>query len=185
MRCAAKAAYFRCQGDQRIRRALLQRSRVAPGTLEVRDVIYFYRKPKDSKNWIWRGPATVIGHEGPNTWASFGGRCHLVAPEKLGEAFSLKTTKDGRSRRSTPLRRRARAHDDRGGRERLNSRSPPSSSPPTRRTRARWTMDVDHDGGFKEAGPRDEKPEMMLKTPDGSAYEGRPRPEPQTTPSTC
>ncbi|CAE7239464.1 RE2, partial [Symbiodinium sp. KB8] len=102
MRCAAKAAYFRCQGDQRIRRALLQRSRVAPGTLEVGDVIYFYRKPKDSKNWIWRGPATVIGHEGPNTWASFGGRCHLVAPEharlatseELGEAFSLKTTKD-------------------------------------------------------------------------------------------
>ncbi|CAE7636561.1 secG [Symbiodinium sp. KB8] len=40
---------------------------------KVRDVIYFYRKPKDSKNWIW---------------------CHLVAPEKLGEAFSLKTTKD-------------------------------------------------------------------------------------------
>ena len=50
----------------------------------------------------WHGPATVIGTEGCNLWVSFGGRCHLVAPEhlrratgeELGEAFTSRATLD-------------------------------------------------------------------------------------------
>ena len=102
LRRAAKAAFFRCQSDQRLRRALLQRSRVAPGTLSVGDVVYFLRKPRNSKDWVWKGPGTVIGNEGPNSWISFAGRCHLCAAEhirlatgeELGEAFTLRSTRD-------------------------------------------------------------------------------------------
>ena len=102
IRCAAKAAFFRCQSDQKLRRALLQRSRVAPGSLSVGDIVYFLRKPKNSKDWVWKGPATVIGSEGPNSWVSFAGRCHLCAGEhirlatgeELGEAFTMRSTRD-------------------------------------------------------------------------------------------
>ena len=105
IRCAAKAAFFKCQTDQRLRRALLQRSRVAPGTVSVGDIVYFLRKPKNAKDWVWKGPATVIGNEGPNSWVSwvsFAGRCHLCAGEhlrlatgeELGEAFTIRSTRD-------------------------------------------------------------------------------------------
>ena len=61
-----------------------------------------YRKPKDSKNWRWYEPATVIGREGGNYWASFAGRCHLIAPEhiriatgeELGATFSDRATQE-------------------------------------------------------------------------------------------
>ncbi|CAE7213744.1 GIP [Symbiodinium sp. CCMP2592] len=100
LRVAAKSSYFRCQNDARLRRSLLQRSRVAGPDLGVGAHIFFYRKPKNNKNWEWHGPAVVIGHEGPNTWVSFTGRCHLVAPEhiriasseELGSAFTMRST---------------------------------------------------------------------------------------------
>ena len=97
IRCAAKAAFFMRQ------RALLQRSRVAPGSVGVGDIVYFLRKPKTSKDWVWKGPATLIGNEGPNSWVSFAGRCHLCAGEhlrlatgeELGEAFTMmRSTRD-------------------------------------------------------------------------------------------
>ena len=102
IRIAARTAYFRCQGDQRLRRALLQRARVARGEVQVGDLIYFHRKPKNSKEWMWRGPATVIGNENGNVWASFAGRCHLIAPEhirratneEIGTALSMRLTKN-------------------------------------------------------------------------------------------
>ena len=102
LRLAAKEAFFRNQNDNKLRRALLQRSRVAGPEVQVGDFVYFYRKPKNSKDWRWIGPATVIGFEGPNFWTSFAGRCHLVAREHLrmatgeeiGSAFTLRTTKE-------------------------------------------------------------------------------------------
>ena len=102
LRLAAKEAFFRNQNDNKLRRALLQRSRVAGPEVQVGDFVYFYRKPKNSKDWKWNGPATVIGFEGPNFWTSFAGRCHLVAREHLrmatgeeiGSAFTLRTTKE-------------------------------------------------------------------------------------------
>ncbi|CAE7939982.1 GIP, partial [Symbiodinium sp. KB8] len=95
-------AFFKNQNDNKLRRALLQRSRVAGPEVQVGDFVYFYRKPKNSKDWRWIGPATVIGFEGPNFWTSFAGRCHLVAREHLrmatgeeiGSAFTLRTTKE-------------------------------------------------------------------------------------------
>ncbi|CAE7765879.1 RE2 [Symbiodinium sp. CCMP2592] len=100
IRLGAKEAYFKNQNDAKLRRALLQRSRVAGP--EVQIVVYFYRKPKNCKDWRWIGPATVIGLEGPNYWTSFAGRCHLVAREHLrmatgeevGSAFTLRTTRE-------------------------------------------------------------------------------------------
>ncbi|CAE6922017.1 RE2 [Symbiodinium sp. CCMP2592] len=89
-------------GDAKLRRALLQRSRVAGEELHPGDLVFFLRKPKNTKDWSWKGPGTVVGHEHQNLWISFGGRCHLVAPEhtrratneETGNAFILKTTKD-------------------------------------------------------------------------------------------
>ena len=102
LRVAAKETFFRCQTDDKLRRALLQRSRVSGPDLSVGDFVYFYRKAKNQKFWQWHGPATVIGHEGMNLWVAKGGRCHLVAPEHLrratseeiGDAFVLRTTQD-------------------------------------------------------------------------------------------
>ncbi|CAE7724502.1 GIP [Symbiodinium sp. CCMP2592] len=102
LRTAAKETYFRCQADAKLRRALLQRSRVSGPDLEVGDLVYFYRKAKNQKFWRWLGPATVIGHEGSNIWLSRGGRCHLTAPEhirratseEIGETFTLKSTQE-------------------------------------------------------------------------------------------
>ena len=102
LRISAKEAYFKVQNDARLRRSLLQRSRVAGPELQQGDHVFFYRKPKNNKNWEWHGPGVIIGREGPNTWVSFAGRCHLVAPEhlrtasaeELGAAFTMRTTQD-------------------------------------------------------------------------------------------
>ncbi|CAE7318597.1 RE2, partial [Symbiodinium sp. CCMP2456] len=102
LRTAAKETFFRCQTDDKLRRALLQRSRVSGPDLAVGDFVFFYRKAKNQKFWQWHGPATVIGHAGANVWVSRGGRCHLVAPEhlrratseELGDAFTSRTTRD-------------------------------------------------------------------------------------------
>ncbi|CAE7346231.1 GIP [Symbiodinium natans] len=106
IRSAAKEAYFKCHRDAKFRRALLQRSRVAGPELQVGDHVYMYRKPKNQKTWYWYGPAVIIGREGPNYWTSFGGRCHLVAPEhirlatgeEIGQGFILRTTKEDLAR---------------------------------------------------------------------------------------
>ncbi|CAE7585010.1 GIP [Symbiodinium sp. CCMP2592] len=102
LRISAKEAYFRVQNDARLRRSLLQRSRVAGPDLQQGAHVFFYRKPKNNKNWEWHGPGVVIGKEGPNAWVSFSGRCHLVAPEhlrlasgeELGAAFAMRATQE-------------------------------------------------------------------------------------------
>ncbi|CAE7357013.1 GIP [Symbiodinium sp. CCMP2592] len=102
LRLGAKEAFFKIQNDNKLRRALLQRTRVAGPEVQIGDWVYMYRKPKNCKDWRWIGPATVIGREGPNLWASFAGRCHLVAQEHLrlatgeeiGGAFTLRSTKE-------------------------------------------------------------------------------------------
>ncbi|CAE7221929.1 GIP [Symbiodinium sp. CCMP2592] len=102
VRIAAKEAYFKVRNDAKLRKGLLQRSRVGGPELDVGCHVFFYRKPKNNKNWVWHGPGVVIGREGPNYWVSFSGRCHLVAPEhlrlasseELGAAFTLRSTKE-------------------------------------------------------------------------------------------
>ncbi|CAE7838363.1 RE2 [Symbiodinium sp. CCMP2592] len=106
LRIAAKEAYFKCQSDSKVRRALLHRSRVAGPELSAGDHVYFYRKPKNKKHWLWFGPAVVIGHEGPNLWLSYSGRCYLTAPEhirrataeEIGTAFTMRATEDDLNR---------------------------------------------------------------------------------------
>ncbi|CAE7487110.1 GIP, partial [Symbiodinium necroappetens] len=102
LRQAARIAYHRAQVDSRLRRALLQRSRVSGEDLNPGDVVYFLRKPKNKKDWRWVGPATVVGHEKKNLWVASAGRCHLVAPEhvrkatseEVGDLFTLCATQD-------------------------------------------------------------------------------------------
>ncbi|OLQ03765.1 Copia protein [Symbiodinium microadriaticum] len=102
LRIAAKECNYRCRNDAKLRKGLLQRSRVAGPDLQVGCHVFFYRKPKNNKNWVWHGPGIIIGQEGPNHWVSFSGRCHLVAPEhlrmasgeELGAAFALRATKE-------------------------------------------------------------------------------------------
>ena len=102
IRAGAKAAFFRAQADGKLRRALLQRSRVSQDEVAVGDMVCFLRKPKDRKEYVWKGPGVVIGQEGGNFWVSQGGRCHLCAvehlrrasPEELGDAFALRVTRD-------------------------------------------------------------------------------------------
>ena len=102
VRNAARAAYFRCQADARLRRALLQRTRVTGEELETGDSVCIYRKPKNRRSWSWFGPGLIIGREGINFWVSFGGRCHLTAPEhirkatgeEIGSAFAIRATQE-------------------------------------------------------------------------------------------
>ncbi|CAE7640576.1 RE2, partial [Symbiodinium sp. KB8] len=101
IRGAARTAFFRTNTDDKFRRALLQRARVAPGEAQVGEMVCFLRKEKNRKDPHWRGPGVAIGHEGQNTWVSFAGRCHLCAPEHLrrasaeevGGLFSLEATR--------------------------------------------------------------------------------------------
>ena len=102
LRNAARTAYYRCQSDATLRRALLHRTRVAGPELATGDHVFIYRKPKSQKHWEWYGPGVLIGREGPNWWVSYSGRCHLTAPEhlrvasgeELGAAFSLRATQE-------------------------------------------------------------------------------------------
>ena len=103
VRAAARMAFFRTQIDSKFRRALIQRSRVKRGGYAVGELVCFYRIEKvATKRGQWRGPGTIIGHEGGNWWVSFGGRCHLVAEEhlrpatseELGEIFSTRIARD-------------------------------------------------------------------------------------------
>ena len=66
-------------------------------------MVCFYRIEKvATRRGQWRGPGTIIGHEGGNWWVSLGGRCHLVAEEhlrpatseELGEIFSTRVARD-------------------------------------------------------------------------------------------
>ena len=104
VRASARMAFFRTQIDSKFRRGMIQRARVKRGGYAVGELVCFYRIEKvATKRGQWRGPGTIIGHEGGNWWiSSFGGRCHLVAEEhlrpatseELGELFSTRVARD-------------------------------------------------------------------------------------------
>ena len=102
LRTAARAAYHHVQTDERVRRALLGRTRVQTRLPEVGERVFFYRKTRNNKRGLWHGPATVIGKEDNNYWVTKNGRCLLCAPEhlrlatgeELGEMFALRVARE-------------------------------------------------------------------------------------------
>ncbi|OLP74990.1 Copia protein [Symbiodinium microadriaticum] len=103
IRASARMAFFRTQIDSKFRRGMIQRARVKRGGYAIGELVCFYRIEKiATRRGQWRGPGTIIGHEGGSWWVSFGGRCHLVAEEhlrpatseELGELFSTRVARD-------------------------------------------------------------------------------------------
>ncbi|CAE7487299.1 RE1 [Symbiodinium sp. CCMP2592] len=102
IRTAARSAFHQVQTDERVRRALTGRSRVTKAKPLIGDHVFFWRKLKNGKRGLWKGPATVIGYEGQNIWLTKGGRCFLCAPEhvrsatgeELGTIFTLRAARD-------------------------------------------------------------------------------------------
>ena len=95
VRMAARAAFVEMQDDSTVRRALLRRARVRRGPYQVGDRVFFYRdqqgnRPKSRSSdlshkqpGVWKGPAVVIGTEGPTTWVSHAGRCIACSHEHI------------------------------------------------------------------------------------------------------
>ena len=83
MRAAARVAFHESQTDSRLRKALLQRTRVSTRPLDVGESVHYWHKPKDRKRGCWSGPAVIVGKEGGNYWVSKGGRCRLTSTEHL------------------------------------------------------------------------------------------------------
>ncbi|OLP81847.1 Copia protein [Symbiodinium microadriaticum] len=83
MRAAARIAFHESQTDSRLRKALLQRTRVASRPLDVGESVHFWHKPKNRRRGCWSGPAVIVGKEGGNYWVSKGGRCRLTSAEHL------------------------------------------------------------------------------------------------------
>ncbi|CAE7197707.1 unnamed protein product [Symbiodinium sp. CCMP2592] len=83
MRAAGRVAFHASQTDGRLRKALLQRTRVASRPLDVGESVHFWHKPKNRRRGCWAGPAVIVGKEGGNYWLSKGGRCRLTSAEHI------------------------------------------------------------------------------------------------------
>ena len=87
LRAGARAAFYRCQTQEALSRAVNHKPRVASKPLEIGDLAYIYREHRQGRgkkpSASWTGPAVVIGKEGSNYWLARGGRCLLAAPEHL------------------------------------------------------------------------------------------------------
>ena len=56
---SARVAFHQVQTDERVRRALLGRTRVSQRRPEVGEQVFYWRKPATSKNGRWIGPAAL------------------------------------------------------------------------------------------------------------------------------
>ncbi|CAE7492417.1 GIP [Symbiodinium natans] len=83
VRSAARIAFHKSQGDDRLRKALMQRARTTSRPYEIGEPVHFWHQPKNRRRGRWAGPAVVVGNEGGNYWISRNGRCRLTAPEHL------------------------------------------------------------------------------------------------------
>ena len=98
IRASARIAFHRAQGDERLRRALLQRARTQQRDFEAGDPVHYWEQPKDRRRGRWVGPAVVVGRQGANYWVSRAGKCRLTAaehlrasgPEEVGEFLTMK-----------------------------------------------------------------------------------------------
>ena len=102
IRTSARIAFHQAQGDDRLRRGLLQRARTTKAAYEIGDSVHFWNQPKDRRRPYWAGPAVIVGRQGGSYWVSKGGRCRLTAPEHLrcsgpeeiGEYLTMRGVKD-------------------------------------------------------------------------------------------
>ncbi|CAE6942423.1 RE2 [Symbiodinium sp. CCMP2592] len=98
IRASARVAFHKAQGDDRLRRGLMQRARTRKQDFDIGDPVHFWNQPKDRRRPHWAGPAVVVGKQGNNYWISRSGRCRLTAPEhlrssgpeELGEFLTMK-----------------------------------------------------------------------------------------------
>ncbi|CAE7294300.1 GIP [Symbiodinium sp. CCMP2592] len=101
IRASARVAFHQAQGDDRLRRGLMQRARTAKQDYDIGDPVHYWNQPKDRRRPHWAGPAVVVGKQGSSYWVSRGGRCRLTAPEhlrssgpeELGEYLAMKGVK--------------------------------------------------------------------------------------------
>ena len=101
IRASARIAFHQAQGDDRLRKGLMQRSRAARAAYDVGDPVHYWHQPKDRRRARWIGPAVVVGKQGSSYWVSRNGRCRLTAPEhlratgaeELGEFLTMKGVK--------------------------------------------------------------------------------------------
>ncbi|OLP99061.1 hypothetical protein AK812_SmicGene18412 [Symbiodinium microadriaticum] len=102
IRAAARVAFHESQNDSRLRKALLQRTRVTSRPYDIGESVHYWHKPKNRRRGEWSGPAIIVGKEGGNYWLSKGGRCRLTSPEhmrpttpeEVGTFLAMRNTKD-------------------------------------------------------------------------------------------
>ena len=101
VRAAARVAFHESQNDSRLRKALIQRTRVTSRPYDIGETVHYWHKPKNRRRGEWSGPAIIVGKEGGNYWISKGGRCRLTSPEhmrpttpeEVGSFLAMKNTK--------------------------------------------------------------------------------------------
>ena len=102
IRASARVAFHKAQGDDRLRRALMQRARTTKRDFDIGEPVHFWNQPKDRRRPHWDGPAVVVGKQGASYWVSRNRRCRLTAaehlrasgPEEIGEYLTMKGVKD-------------------------------------------------------------------------------------------
>ena len=102
IRASARIAFHKAQGDDRLRRGLMQRARAGKQDFDIGDPVHYWNQPKDRRRPHWAGPAVVVGRQGNNYWVSRNGRCRLTAPEhlrasgpeELGEYLTMKGVRE-------------------------------------------------------------------------------------------
>ena len=89
IRNIARQASEAYHAKELVRKAVSARTRVIENTA-VGEIVYFNRRYDTAKTiklqaqrGCYVGPGVIIGHQGPNMWISYAGRCYLVAPEHV------------------------------------------------------------------------------------------------------
>ena len=92
LQTAARAALTQLDGSQRLRRALLRKSRPGAHPLQQGEQVYFWRrraggkKTKPIMGSRWVGPGIVLGQHGSLVWIAYRSNVVKVAPELVRRA---------------------------------------------------------------------------------------------------
>ena len=92
LQTAARTALLQLDGSQRLRRALLRKSRPGVHPLQQGEQVYFWRrraggkKTKPIMGSRWVGPGIVLGQHGSLVWIAYRSNVVKVAPELVRRA---------------------------------------------------------------------------------------------------